>query len=157
MVLPRRDSQGHIAVDHSPYLDPPPAYEAAVVRQPTIAVAPLLSQTKNGNHLEFFLALSEDVQNNPRQVIDYITNWLLDPQSPRFWTPFGLSIRGLAHEELERCTHAKQDYAEALRRFYHLRRELGEAAVDRLKANVRFMEFRLKTLGGGMCIATCLL
>lgn len=63
MSLPRRDSQGHIAVDHSPYPDPPPSYETVVAHQPTIAVAPLLSQTTNGMHLEFFLALSTEVQN----------------------------------------------------------------------------------------------
>jgi len=146
-ALPRRDSQGHIAVDHAPYSDPPPAYETTV-RQPPAPVPSKLSQTKNGAYLEFFLALSEDVQKNPRSVIDRISRWLLDPESPRFWIPFGLSIRGLAQEELEKYKYARQDYVEALLRFYHLRWEQGEAAVDRLKANVRFMEFRLVTLGG---------
>ncbi|QRV83768.1 hypothetical protein RhiJN_11784 [Ceratobasidium sp. AG-Ba] len=140
------------------YTDDPPAYEVAVgdvYKKPnrsTVSVAAQLAKTKDGAHLALFQSLAEDVQKNPYIVIHRISKWLMDPESPSFWIPFGLSIRGLAHEQIDRNKYAQKDYAEGIRRFYQLRQERGETVVHRLKANVRFMEFRIKKLGGAVPI-----
>ncbi|KAG8739216.1 hypothetical protein FRC10_005873 [Ceratobasidium sp. 414] len=128
------------------YPDEPPAYEVAVAERqgkthrPSPPAAVQLAQTKNGAHLALFQTLAADVGKNPHGVIHRISQWLMDPQSPEFWMPFGLSIRGLAHEQLGRDKYAQKDYAEGLRRFYHLRYERGEASVDRLKENVELYQ-----------------
>ncbi|KAG8707898.1 hypothetical protein FRC08_000225 [Ceratobasidium sp. 394] len=136
------------------YRDDPPEYEVAIGERQDKAhrsmppAATRLAQTKNGAHLALFQTLAAGVEKNPHGVVHRISQWLMDPQSPEFWIPFGLSIRGLAHEQLGRGKYAQKDYAEGLRRFYHLRHERGEASVSRLKENVRFMKFRIVTLGG---------
>ncbi|KAG8722784.1 hypothetical protein FRC09_005718 [Ceratobasidium sp. 395] len=153
VARPKSDSPRPSSSMHS-YPDDPPTYEVAIGKIPSKKQRPSpptvieLSQTKNGAHLVLFQKLAEEVEKNPYWVIHSISQWLMDPESPEFWKPFGLSIRGLAHEQIERGKFAQKDYAEGLRRFHRLKHEQGEAAVERLKANVRFMEFRIVTLGG---------
>jgi len=72
--------------------------------------------------------------------------WLSDPNSPRFWAPFALSIRGFAYEVIDEWDLARMDYVQGLRLYESLAMELGKETVKSMESNVSFMRIRIRTL-----------
>lgn len=79
-------------------------------------------------------------------VIAQLSAWLSDENSPRFWAPFALSIRGFAYEVMDEWELARMDYVEGLRLYDALAEEVGKENAKRMESNVNFMRIRIRTL-----------
>ncbi|KAG8932781.1 hypothetical protein FRC03_003317 [Tulasnella sp. 419] len=108
----------------------------------------IIAGTTNGDALLLFNGLAGVVRQNPVQVVEKVTTWLDQPESPKFWAGFAYSLRGCAREEMDESYLAREDYSEGVQCFEKLEEELGSQNVERLRNNVSFMNARLRMLGG---------
>lgn len=79
----------------------------------------------------------------------------MSPDVSPLWTPFALSIRASAFEELEDDESARDDYAEALGLYGYLEEALGKKSLARFKSNIQFVKMRLKALPPGTSAGRC--
>ncbi|KZV80285.1 hypothetical protein EXIGLDRAFT_427306 [Exidia glandulosa HHB12029] len=115
----------------------------------TVVVTALDNKAKDASHLAMFQALSACLRQDPNQVIDRLTRWFVSDDHSPLWTPFALSIRGWAFEELDDEESAGDDYSEALHLYRYMAEQLGSEVLVRFKDNMRFIEARLKALPPG--------
>ena len=90
--------------------------------------------------------MGKNLRNDPTAVIAHMSNWLSDNTSPGMWTPFALSIRGLAYEVMDEVELARMDYVRGLRMYDILKQDVGEEALKRMSTNVKFMKVRMAAL-----------
>lgn len=108
-----------------------------------------LDRSKDASHLALFQSLSACLRDDPNQVIERLTRWFVSDDHSPFWTPFALSIRGWAFEELDDEDSARDDYCEAMHLYGYMAEALGKQVLARFKDNIRFIESRLKALPPG--------
>lgn len=86
------------------------------------------------------------LRQDPTAVTAQLSAWLSDQNSPRFWTAFALSIRGLAYEVMDEWGLARLDYIEGLRCYDDMAEAMGKESVLRMESNMNFIRFRLGNL-----------
>jgi hypothetical protein len=86
------------------------------------------------------------LRHDPTAVTARLSSWLADPNSPHFWAPFALSMRGFAYEVMDELDLARMDYAKGLRLYDSLAMELGKETVKRMESNANFMRIRIRIL-----------
>ncbi|KAF8511538.1 hypothetical protein JB92DRAFT_2934194 [Gautieria morchelliformis] len=96
--------------------------------------------------LALFQSMGKLLRHNPTAVTARLSAWLADPNSPHFWAPFALSMRGFAYEVMDELDLARMDYAKGLRLYDSLAMEMGKEAVKRMESNANFMRIRIRIL-----------
>lgn len=115
----------------------------------TVVVSPDSKAAKDASHLAMLQSISACLRDDPNQVIERLTRWFVSANHSPFWTPFALSIRAWAFEELDDADSARDDYCEALHLYKYMGEQIGSEILVRFKENVRFVESRLKALPPG--------
>jgi hypothetical protein len=90
--------------------------------------------------------MGHSLRHDSTAVIAQLSVWLSDPNSPRFWAPFALSIRGFAYEVMDESDLARMDYVKGLLLYDSLAMELGKDTVKRMESNVNFIRIRMRIL-----------